>query len=221
MKDSRTYTLVYATVLGVACAFLLSLARDLTATARDANARAEEVRHILGVLKVSYPKDAPSSDLVGIFEANVTKEERAGTTLYKYSPAQSEGTAARTAFAIPFSGPGLWGTIKGFLALESDMQTIRGVTFHEQEETPGLGGEIATACSCVGQPGAECAAWFRHQFKGKRITDVSGRPGIHIRPGRSAERGPNEVDGITGATMTCSKVEAMLNTAIGRIVEER
>ena len=68
-----------------------------------------------------------------------------------------------------------------------------------------MGGEIASQ-------------WFLNQFKGKRLEDRAGNPGIRIR--RAGAAGLNEVDGITGATMTCEKVEAMLNTVIERIVEE-
>ena len=115
------------------------------------------------------------------------------------------------AVAVPFAGPGLWGPVEGFLALESDMRTIRGITFHKQEETPGLGGEIASAS-------------FTRQFEGKSIVDESGRPGIRILRAGAAppeSKGANEVDGITGATTTCEKVQAMLNEIIARIARAR
>ena len=56
------------------------------------------------------------------------------------------------------------------------------------------------------------------KFKGKSIIGAGGEPGIHIR--RDGAVGRNEVDGITGATMTCDKVQSMLNEVIGRIVKE-
>ncbi len=111
------------------------------------------------------------------------------------------------AMAVPFAGQGLWGPIRGFLALDPDMKTVRGITFYEQEETPGLGGEIASS-------------WFREQFKGKSIASSEGKPGIHIRRGGGAS-GANEVDAITGATMTCNKLEAIINAVIGQIIEGR
>ncbi len=86
------------------------------------------------------------------------------------------------------------------------MRTIRGVTFYEQEETPGLGGEIVTA-------------GFRDQFIGRSIVDEAGNPGIIISSG--GEPAANKVDAISGATMTCDKVQAMLNEAISSIVEEK
>src|SRR5690606_12927301 len=40
---------------------------------------------------------------------------------------------------LPVNGKGLWSTLYGYLALQSDLQTIQGVTFYEHAETPGLG----------------------------------------------------------------------------------
>jgi Na+-transporting NADH:ubiquinone oxidoreductase subunit C len=105
-----------------------------------------------------------------------------------------------------FSGPGLWGPIKGFLAFDPDMTQIRGLTFYEQEETPGLGGDIVKAS-------------FRDKFVELKIRDESGKPGIIIKNG--GEAAANKVDGISGATMTCDKVQEMLNEAIKSIVEEK
>ena len=86
------------------------------------------------------------------------------------------------------------------------MLTIAGITFHKQEETPGLGGEIASQ-------------EFRGRFKGKRIVSGEGDPGITIKVGSNQD--DNEVDGITGATMTCDKVQKMLNKVIMEIVKEQ
>jgi Na+-transporting NADH:ubiquinone oxidoreductase subunit C len=45
---------------------------------------------------------------------------------------------------IPIRGKGLWGPIWGFISLESDMNTVYGVSFGHKSETPGLGAEIET-----------------------------------------------------------------------------
>ena len=198
------YTLGFAAGLGAVCALLLTAAASFTYPYKTANARAEEVLNILTVLKVPFQADASPEQLVKIFSTNVREESRGDITVYVYSPPQAKGKTQ--AVAALFSGPGLWGPIKGFLALEPDMRTIRGITFYEQEETPGLGGEIASS-------------WFREQFVGKSIVDEAGKPGIIIQQGKR-KPAPIEVDAITGATMTCNKVEAMLNTAIKTIVEE-
>ena len=55
-------------------------------------------------------------------------------------------------YIIPISGKGLWSTLKGFIYIiqkEDDLgnpkngeYTIKGISFYEHKETPGLGGEI-------------------------------------------------------------------------------
>ena len=203
MKKGSCYTLVYAGVLGSVCALLLTAASSFTAPYRLANADAEMKRNILDVLAVRYPPGASSEQLLEIFTDRVKKEGPGELTLYRYSP--PEGSEQVERLAVAFAGPGLWGPIKGFLALGSDMETIRGLTFYEQQETPGLGGEIASE-------------WFRGRFEGKKIFDEAGNVGIIIKSG-----GPsavNRVDAITGATMTCDKVEAILNEAARRIAKE-
>jgi len=197
------YTLAYAAVLGTVCALLLTAASIATAPYREANAKAEEISNILTVLKIPFEDSTSSEKLLEIFKNNVREEVLAEETLYIYSSAQGQVEA----IAVRFSGRGLWGPIKGFLALESDRRTIRGVTFYEQEETPGLGGEIVSS-------------WFRQQFIGKSIIDKTGSPGIIIQS-ISGETSRNQVHAITGATMTCEKVQAMLNKVITKIVEEQ
>ncbi len=200
----NVYTLFYAAVLGSVCALLLTAAASFTAPYKKANAEAEEALNILLALKVPLPANASAAQVLKLLEENVQQKKRGDITTYVYSPRDAAGKAL--AVAMRFAGPGLWGPVKGFLALEPDMKTIRGITFYEQEETPGLGGEIASP-------------WFRDQFVGKSIVGPDGKPGIII--GKPGEQGMNKVDAISGATMTCDKVQAMLNEAIKNIVEEK
>ncbi len=202
MKNNM-YTLCYAGILGIVCSSLLTVSAQFTYPYKQANASAERILNILSILKVPVEANADSRRLIEIFKTNVFEEKKGDLTIYSYRPA---GQAGVEAVAFPFSGPGLWGPIKGFLALESDLKTIRGISFYEQEETPGLGGEIASD-------------WFQSQFVGKSIVDQSGKPGITISKS-TGKAGQSQVDAITGATMTCDKVEGMLNNVISTIVEE-
>jgi Na+-transporting NADH:ubiquinone oxidoreductase subunit C len=200
MKD-KFYTIGYAAVLGCVCALLLSAAGVVTRPYRKANERAEEIRNILRVLDIEVPAGASSQELIGLFEKSVKIEERGELTLYRY---ESDGELQ--AMAVPFSGQGVWGPVHGLLSLEPDLRTIRGISFYRQEETPGLGGEIG-------------AAWFQRQFEGKKIAS-GGEAGMRVTaPGEA--KGEREVDGITGATMTSSKVEGMLNETIRQILEAK
>ncbi|MCL4145452.1 UNVERIFIED_CONTAM: hypothetical protein GTU68_051892, partial [Idotea baltica] len=45
-------------------------------------------------------------------------------------------------YVFPVRSYGLWSMMKGYLAVEPDLVTVAGITFYEQAETPGLGGEI-------------------------------------------------------------------------------
>jgi len=199
----NVYTLCYSAVLGIVCALLLTAASNFTAPYKAANSQAEKIRNILTVLGIPLQPDTSAKELVEIFNANVYQQRLGEMTIYAYLRPGTQNKAAE-AYAVEVSGQGLWGPIKGFLALESDMRTIRGITFHEQEETPGLGGEIASGS-------------FRKQFIGKSIVDGSGMPGLVIHGTGNTER--NKVDAITGATMTCDKVQAMLNRVIETIVK--
>ena len=199
MKGSL-YALLYAAVLGAVCALLLTAVANVTAPYRQANEEAEQILNILIVLDVNIPSDASAKQLGEIFENNVRQEQRNGVEAFvRFQPDAREQIQA---IALQFSGTGLWGPIKGFLALEPDMKTIRGLTFYEQQETAGLGGKIVEK-------------EFRDQFAGKSIVDKDGNPGIIIS--RTGDPAPNKVDGISGATMTCDKVQNMLNEVIKKI----
>ena len=203
MKGSL-HTFVYAAVLGTVCALCLTTASQVLKPYQDANREAERVKNVLQVLGAEVPEKARPDELVAIFKKNVRESKKGDLELYEYTPGPGDDVQA---VAVEFSGRGLWGPIKGYLSLDPEMKTIRGITFYQQEETPGLGGEIESDD-------------FRKQFVGKSIESADGTPGIRIlRSGQATA--DNEVDAITGATMTCGKVEQMLNAAIERIVKER
>ena len=199
--NNSLHTVLYSSVLGLVCATLLTAAYTMTEERQQMNAEAEKNRNILAVLGVPFDEKASVDELVELFATNVSEVKIGKLNTFVYA-----GSDAGKVTAVPFSGPGLWGPIKGFLALEEDMLTIAGITFHKQEETPGLGGEIASQ-------------EFRGRFKGKRIVGGEGDPGITIKVGSNQD--DNEVDGITGATMTCDKVQKMLNKVIMEIVKEQ
>ena len=106
-------------------------------------------------------------------------------------------------YAIPVHGKGLWSTLYGYLALESDLDTIKGMTFYKQGETAGLGAEIA-------QP------WFQENFVGKKIFDGEVLRSIEVVKGKVEQliADPDDqvyaVDGISGASITGRGVADLL-----------
>lgn len=101
---------------------------------------------------------------------------------------------------LPVYGNGYQSTLNGYLALRSDLNTIAGLTFYEQGETPGLGARIK-------EPAWE-ALW-----PGKQFVDQHGE--IRIAVVRGTASGPHEVDGISGATRTGNGVTGLLRFWLG------
>ena len=105
-------------------------------------------------------------------------------------------------YAFEVSGRGFWDQVRGYVAMNPDLRTIRGIAFFQQNETPGLGAEIT-------EP------WFEAQFEGLTLPEGPGPDGRFVtlvRQGR--EKGPHDVDAITGATGTSKAVEEFLNYAL-------
>lgn len=195
--------IVFTIILGLVCSAILAGVNYATASRRTANERAEEVRNILSALGVTVRADESEAKLVQIFDRDIKEKRLGNLTVYEYAPRGGKIEA----YAVPFTGAGLWGPVSAVLALEPDMKTIRGVRFYKQEETPGLGGEISSG-------------WFQKQFAGKLIVNSAGRPGFTVlKP--EAKAGPNAVDGITGATMTSNRVEVMLTNIAQDIYAQR
>ncbi len=205
MKDN-TRIIGFTVVLAVICALLLAGSTIFTAPFRQANEKAEEVRTFLSVLGAPLQGVSDSRELLALFNREVRVKTLGPLTLYEYFP-ESAKSDKPAAVAVPFTGMGLWGPIKGVLALESDLRTIKSVSFYQQEETPGLGGEIG-------------ADWFRRQFENKQLLSAEGQAEFRVlKPG--AQAGPTEVDGISGATMTSQRVGLMLDNLAKSLAEER
>lgn len=197
-------TVWFAAIFGTICALILTAAGRLAAPYRTANEKAEEMRNYLSVLGVPFEATAPAPELIAIFDRNVRVSTNGSLVLYTYIP---DGAPAPVSVAVPFVGMGLWGPIKGVLALEPDLQTIRGLRFYQQEETPGLGGDISSD-------------GFLGQFKGKKIVSASGKPDFKlVRKGTVLDE--TSVDAITGATMTSDRVQGIIRLAAEKVATER
>lgn len=135
----------------------------------------------------------PERDLAGIGR----RAKRASVFLVH------EGDRLRL-LVLPVYGAGYISTLYGYLALDADLNTIRGLSFYEQAETPGLGSEI------------EDPRW-RERWSGKWLRDPEGRLRIEVvqepSPGVDGER--YQVQGISGATRTGAGVTRLLHFWLG------
>jgi Na+-transporting NADH:ubiquinone oxidoreductase subunit C len=113
---------------------------------------------------------------------------------------QRDGDRIKTV-VLPVVGKGLWSTMYGFLALEPDLATTKGLVFYEHGETPGLGGEV------------DSEQW-RSQWRGnKKLFNESGDYAFTIIKGQvdgGAPGAEHKADGISGATLTIRGVDGML-----------
>jgi len=134
-------------------------------------------------------------------------EDQAGLRrLEKYSLVYLVKDGGRTAQVIlPVRGKGLWSTMYGYVAIDGDLETIRGISFYEHGETPGLGGEISNERWQAG-------------WQGKKLYDPSDSLALRVVKGKAAATGENaryQVDGLSGATMTAEGVNDLMHFWFG------
>ena len=109
-------------------------------------------------------------------------------------------------YIVPVRGNGLWDAIWGYVALNGDLKSIYGVFFDHKGETPGLGANIT-------EP------FFKDDFKGEMLYDASGDfKSVEISKSNgdpnNVDKTDNQVDAISGATITGNGVGTMLKKDI-------
>jgi Na+-transporting NADH:ubiquinone oxidoreductase subunit C len=214
--NGNKYTYLFATVMVVVVAILLSGLFLVLKPFQDANVELEKRQSILKSVGV----DVERSEAREAFEKYITKSvviqngkvvsddpEKAFTidmAKAVTSPPEEREVPlyisqidGETLYIIPMRGKGLWGPIWGYVAMRGDGTTVAGATFDHKGETPGLGAEIANAD-------------FQEQFEGKEIMDEGKFVSISvIKPGKSVHP-EHEVDGISGGTITSVGLHDML-----------
>lgn len=105
---------------------------------------------------------------------------------------------------LPIEGYGLWSTLYGLIALDADLETIRGITFYKHGETPGLGGEV------------DNPKW-KAKWEGRKAFGDDGDPRITVIKGLAGppEEDPYRVDGLSGATITSRGVSNFVQFWLG------
>ncbi|MBR4460796.1 MAG: NADH:ubiquinone reductase (Na(+)-transporting) subunit C [Paludibacteraceae bacterium] len=189
--NSNVYTIVYAAVLVIIVAFLLALANAALKPRQDANVALSQKKQILASINERNLGDQKSEET---YEAIVSDAQLGDLTFYI---AKKDGEK----YILPVRGAGLWGGIWGYIALNEDKNTIYGTYFDHESETPGLGGEIKTEA-------------FQNQFIGKHLLRDGKFVGVAIMKAGQTADGMDQVDAISGATITSKGVETMILTSI-------
>lgn len=182
MKNGYLLTIVFILALSLVFGSALAGIYAWLKPTIETNAELAEKRAILE----AFGEESTGSDemITSRFDQSIDELEINGLAGYQ----MKDANGAVTAYAVPFSGAGLWGTIRGYLAVSNDLKKVVGLTFTEQNETPGLGGRIDEAA-------------FKDQFKSVAIDYDAG----------FSYDASGELDAITGATSTSNAVLRMLN----------
>ena len=221
--ESNNYTIGFSIVMAVIVAFLLAAASNGLSGFQKANEKHEKIVNLFSAIgediaKMEKPKaeelfnekfdgfrvnnkgdktgnrdDAFSVDMAKESKKNID-EQNLPVFIYK-----ADNGAIK--YVLQSRGNGLWDAIWMYVAIEEDMNTISGAVFDHKGETPGLGAEIKDSKDFYGQ-----------FAKGKTLFSGNGDYiGVKVLKGTGNDlaKGPNMVDGITGATMTCNGVTDM------------
>lgn len=191
---SNVYTIVYATVIVVLVAVLLAVVSQLLSPRQHANALLDQQKQILVALNQDYSETDPATLYQSVVNDTI---DVAGAPVYVAN------IGGETKYVLKLHGAGLWGGIGGYLALDADKNTVFGVNFNHESETPGLGAEIVTEK-------------FRHQFNGKHIRNAAGEiVSVAVEKAGKQADGREQVDAISGATITSTGVSDMLLSNLG------
>ena len=213
--SSITYTIVYASVMVIIVAFLLAFISSVLKPTQDANVENDTKGQILTSLNIDIK--ASGFNVADEFK-NVQDMLWNGTELVPYEGkflssygsaikagelhvfvAQAEG---ETKYVLPVTGRGLWGGLWGYIALNADKKTVYGTYFYHESETAGLGARIGER-------------WFQEQFNGKPVFAGENTEAVALKVVKAgASKAENEIDGVTGATLTSDGVSAMVQDGL-------
>ena len=151
--NSNTYIIAYATILVLIVAFLLAFVSSSLKDTQDKNVKNDVKSQILEALQITTDDvDATFSELVkdNLWDGSKLTEVPADEFVTNYNPEIKAGrfhvfvatVDGDTKYVIPVYGAGLWGPIWGYVALNSDRQTVYSAFFNHEGETAGLGAEI-------------------------------------------------------------------------------
>ncbi len=196
-RDSISNTLIVAIGVSLVCSILVASAAILLQPRQLKNEAEYRQRIILEVAGLYEPGGDIASMYSSIEES--TTELASGEQAAVYLV--MDGDLVEQVI-LPVEGAGLWAMMYGFLAVENDGNTTRGLRFYDHGETPGLGDKV------------DKPAW-REQWQGKKLFGPDGEPRITIVKGFAPDDSDYEIDGLAGATLTARGVTNLVQHWIG------
>lgn len=195
MKNSFFYPILF--MVAVTAVFMAVLAglNFVTADTISYNQESELQQKILYIFDI-LPKDGTDKDIERVFNDSIIEKQWGELRGYALTQGGQE-----TAYAVPINGAGLWGSIIGYIGLNTEYTEIIGIEFVTQSETPGLGGRISEDS-------------YKEQF---RSIDISSKTENFII---SSPEPNSNVDAIAGATQTSTAVVKLINEDIKLFLQE-
>ena len=219
-RDSNKHTYIFAILMVVSVAFVLSFTSESLKDLQNSNVKKEKMQNILSSVGINVSRDE-SEDLymdyiseelslkldgtidsdIEAFDINLALEVKKDSDTQRF-PLYIANVENEKFYVIPLRGAGLWAEIWGYIALREDINTIKGVSFDHKSETAGLGAEITED-------------WFIDSFTDEKINDSQGNfVGVYLTKSnndpRNEDKMDNEVDAISGATITGDGVSDMI-----------
>ncbi len=198
---SKLKVILFAIILSVICSLLITAAAVGLKGFQTANMELDKKINILKAADLIQGKKPSRQNIDALYNTHIKEVtvDSSGKIIDTWTPDalnlyfyQEDGTIK--GYILPFNTRGLWGKIHGYLAFETDGQTVSGFSVFNHSETPGLGGEIESA-------------WFQKNFKGKKILNSNNEfVSVGIAKGKvknlPKDLQDHYVDGISGATLT-------------------
>lgn len=178
------YTIIFMVVMTVVCVGAVSVIYQQSKGRIDLNQEMFVRKAVLQAAGI-LPEKADAAKISEVFQAEVKEVGKGKEKYYKVK---------NGSYVFPVTGTGLWGKIDAVVGLDKNLKTIAGISFTDNNETPGLGARITES-------------WFCNQFRNKKGP-------MSFVPEGTKNEADNEFDQITGATITSNAVKDMVNRVL-------
>ena len=220
-RDSNGYTFGFAAAMVVVVASVLAFTASSLKDLQQDNVRKEKMQNILATIGIETDRDGAENlfnqyitdqlalrndgsvdaEVSAFSDINLAIEIKKNPKDQRF-PLYIANVSDSDYYIIPLRGSGLWDAIWGYVALDSDKNTIKGAVFDHKAETAGLGAEITQD-------------WFMNRFVGEKVFDNTGKlVGIAVsktnNDPKDLDKNDHEVDAISGATITGDGVSDMI-----------
>lgn len=217
-KNSNTYQILYAAVMVLIVGTVLAFIYMALKPKQNENIANDTRKQIMSALHIATPSDDQVKetyekyiiqDLLVDMEGNIV--DSAENVAFDVDMKKNVKLAERQLpvmkcrlddgsikYVLPVYGAGLWGPIWGYIAMNDDGNTIYGANFSHEGETPGLGARIADQD-------------FQDKFVDKHLFKEGEYKGVVVlKRGQKSTTGAEQIDALTGATITSRGVSDML-----------